>query len=478
VTPVVVWFRRDLRLHDNGALAAAAVSERPVVPLFVLDEESRGVRSLGGASRWWLHRSLRSLAEDLARMGLSLCLRRGPASDVLREVVAETGAGRVVWNRCYEPASVARDTTVEMTLRAAAVEAESCAGSLLSEPGEILTGQGAPYRVFTPFWKRLRECYRMPEPHPTPRESIPGPAVASDRLDDWGLQPAAPDWAGGLRETWEVGETAARRRLADFMEDGVERYLVDRDRPDLAGSSRLSPHLHWGEIGPHQVWRAAAPLIEAGAPGESGPEALLRELAWRDFSHHLLSDSPHMERDNWRPAFDRFPWREDPRALAAWQEGRTGYPIVDAGMRELWHTGWMHNRVRMIAASFLTKDLLIHWRHGEAWFWDTLVDADLANNVANWQWVAGSGADAQPFFRIFNPVRQAEKFDPAGAYVRRWVPEIARLPDRWRHQPWEAPPNVLSEAGIELGRNYPPPMVDHAAARHRALSAYETMRHP
>ncbi|MCY3600105.1 MAG: deoxyribodipyrimidine photo-lyase [Gemmatimonadetes bacterium] len=476
--PVVVWFRRDLRIHDNPALAAAAGLERPVVPLFVLDEESSGVRALGGASRWWLHQSLHALSGDLAGLGLSLCLRRGPATDVLPELVRETGAARVVWNRCYESASVARDTEITSTLRAAGVETESYAGSLLSEPGEVLTGQGTPYKVFTSFWKRLRECYRAPPPYPAPKRLTPGPAVASDRPDVWGLQPTAPDWAGGLRETWAVGEAAARRRLADFMEDGVERYLVDRDRPDLEGGSRLSPHLHWGEIGPHQVWRAAAHLIEWEAPGESGPEALLRELAWRDFSHHLLSDSPHMETGNWRPAFDRFPWRDDPRALAAWQEGRTGYPIVDAGMRELWHTGWMHNRVRMIAASFLTKDLLIHWRDGEAWFWDTLVDGDLANNVANWQWVAGSGADAQPFFRIFNPVRQAEKFDPAGAYVRRWVPEIARLPDRWLHQPWEAPPNVLGEAGVELGRDYPHPIVDHAAARHRALSAYEKMRHP
>lgn len=474
--PVVVWFRRDLRLHDNPALAAAAGSGRPVVPLFVLDEESPGVRPLGGASRWWLHQSLRALAGDLAGPGLSLCLRRGPAADVLRTFVRETGAGRVVWNRCYEPASVARDTKIETTLHASGVEAESYAGSLLSEPGEILTGQETPYKVFTPFWRQLWELCRVPQPSMVPKRLASGPAVESDRLDDWGLQPTAPDWAGGLRDIWEVGEAAARRRLADFIEDGVERYGIDRDRPDLEGSSRLSPHLHWGEIGPRQVWRAAAPLIEAGAPAAAGAEALLRELAWRDFNHHLLFHFPNMETENWRPAFDRFPWRDDPRALAAWREGRTGYPIVDAGMRELWHTGWMHNRVRMIAASFLTKDLLIHWRHGEAWFRDTLVDADLANNVANWQWVAGSGADAQPFFRIFNPVRQAGKFDPAGAYVRRWVPEISRLPNRWLHQPWEAPPNALGEAGIELGRDYPLPMVDHALARQRALRAYRHLR--
>ncbi|WP_419862276.1 cryptochrome/photolyase family protein [Candidatus Palauibacter sp.] len=476
MAPVVVWFRRDLRIHDNAALAGAAESGRPVVPLFVLDEESPGVRSLGGASRWWLHESLRSLAGDLAGVGLSLGLRRGPAVAVLREVVRETGAGRVVWNRLYEPASVAHDTEVETALRAGGVETESYAGSLLSEPGEILTGQGAPYRVFTPFWRRLRERYRAPLPHPAPKRPPPGPAIESDRLQDWRLQPTAPDWAGGLRETWEVGEAAARRRLAGFMEGAVERYASDRDRPDLEGSSRLSAHLHRGEIGPHQVWRAAAPLIEADAPAPTGAEALLRELAWRDFNHHLLFHFPNMETENWRPAFDRFPWRDDPQALAVWQEGRTGYPIVDAGMRELWHTGWMHNRARMIAASFLTKDLLVHWRHGEAWFWDTLVDADLANNVANWQWVAGSGADAQPFFRIFNPVRQAEKFDPEGVYVRRWAPELSRLPDRWLHRPWEAPGEVLSGAGVRLGRDYPLPMVNHAKARQQALRAYRQLR--
>ena len=474
--PVVVWFRRDLRIHDNPALAEGAASGRPVVPLFVLDEESPGVRPLGGASRWWLHESLRSLAEDLAGLGLSLCLRRAPAADVLHEVVRETGAGRVVWNRCHEPASIACDSNVETALRAAGVETESYGGSLLIEPGEILTRQGAPYKVFTPFWRRVRESYQAPPPHPAPKRPTPGPAIESDRLEGWRLQPTAPDWAGGLRETWEAGEAAARRRLAGFMDGAVERYGSDRDRPDLEGSSRLSAHLHWGEIGPNQVWRASAPLIEAAAPAATGAEALLRELAWRDFNHHLLVRFPHMVTENWRPAFDRFPWRDDPQSLAAWQEGRTGYPIVDAGMRELWHTGWMHNRARMIVASFLTKDLLVHWRHGEAWFRDTLVDADLANNVANWQWVAGSGADAQPFFRIFNPVRQAEKFDPAGAYVRRWIPEISRLPDRWLHRPWEAPPDVLGEAGIELGRDYPLPMVDHAQARQRALRAYRLLR--
>lgn len=477
--PVVVWFRQDLRLSDNPALAAAAAAGRPVVPIFVLDEESPGLRPLGGASRWWLHGSLSSLAVDLERRGLSLGLRRGPAPTVLRGVARETGASRVAWNRCYDPGTRARDEAVEGVLGEDGVEARSYGGSLLLEPWEIGTRQGAPYKVFTPFWRRLQELYRLPEPLPPPGRMTTGPAIGGgDRLEDWQLQPSSPDWAGGLREAWDPGEAAAQRRLASFLAGPVARYREDRDRPDLEGTSRLSPHLHWGEIGPHQVWRAAAPLVEAGGPAGEGALALLRELAWRDFNHHLLFHFPDMVTENWRPAFDRFPWRDDPASLEAWQRGRTGYPIVDAGMRELWHTGWMHNRARMIAASFLIKDLMIDWRRGEAWFRDTLVDADLANNVVNWQWVAGSGADAQPFFRIFNPVRQAEKFDPAGDYVRRWVPEISCLPDRWLHKPWEAPAGVLREAGIELGRDYPLPIVDHAAARQRALRAYERLRNP
>ena len=477
VSPVVVWFRQDLRLRDNPALAAAVASGRPVVPLFVLDEESPGVRPLGGASRWWLHESLRSLAADLERRGLSMALRRGPSAQILCDVVRGTGASRVVWNRCHEPGFRALDASVEAALREVGAEIRNFAGSLLLEPGTVRTGQGGPYKVFTPFWRRLQELYQTPAVLPAPTRLTPGPAIeGGDRLEDWRLQPTAPDRAGGLRESWDPGEAAAQRRLASFLGGPVARYRERRDRPDLEGGSRLSPHLKWGEIGPHQVWRAAAPLVEAGGPAGEGAQALLRELAWRDFNHHLLVHFPDMVTKNWRPAFDRFPWREDPAALEAWQRGRTGYPIVDAGMRELWHTGWMHNRARMIAASFLVKDLMIDWRRGEEWFRDTLVDADLANNAGNWQWVAGSGADAQPFFRIFNPVRQAEKFDPDGEYVRRWVPEISRLPDRWLHKPWEASIEVLRRAGVELGPDYPLPIVDHAAARRRALDAYDLVR--
>lgn len=475
-SPFIVWFRQDLRLADNPVLAAAAESGQSVLPLFILDEETPDVRPVGGASRWWLHHSLESLATGLRELGLELILRRGPAADVLTDIVGATGADRVVWNRCYEPGAIARDTAVKTMLRDAGVAAESFNGSLLIEPWKIETGQGGPYKVFTPYWRRLRELYQAPPVTALPEKLPAAEPQPGDALEAWALLPTAPDWAGGLREIWEVGEDAAMARLGAFLDDAVARYPRERDRPDIDGTSRLSPHLHWGEIGPHQVWRAAAAYLDKGGDAVAGAEALLRELAWRDFNHHLLFHFPGIATANWREQFDGFPWRDDPDALALWQKGRTGYPLVDAGMRELWHTGFMHNRVRMIVGSFLIKDLMIDWRAGEAWFWDTLVDADLANNAGNWQWVAGSGADASPFFRIFNPVTQGEKFDPAGAYVRRWVPELAELPDKWIHKPWAASPEVLDAAGVRLGETYPAPMVDHGMARERALEAYQTIR--
>jgi deoxyribodipyrimidine photo-lyase len=475
-TPVIVWFRQDLRLADNPALAAAAQMGQPVLPLFILDEETPDVRPVGGASRWWLHHSLESLAAGLRKHGLELLLRRGRAAEVVADIVGQTGAGRVVWNRCYEPGAIARDTAVKAMLRDAGVAAESFNGSLLIEPWKIETRQGGPYKVFTPYWRRLRELYDAPPVAMLPGTQPAAEPAPGDALAAWALLPTAPDWAGGLRESWEVGEGAAMARLGDFLDDAVERYPQERDRPDIAGTSRLSPHLHWGEISPHQVWRAAASFLDKGGKVATGAEALLRELAWRDFNHHLLFHFPGIATANWRERFDGFPWRDDPEALALWQKGQTGYPLVDAGLRELWHTGFMHNRVRMIVGSFLIKDLMIDWRAGEAWFWDTLVDADLANNACNWQWVAGSGADASPFFRIFNPVTQGEKFDLAGSYVRRWVPELSELPDKWIHKPWAASPEVLDAAGVRLGVTYPEPMVDHGVARERALKAYQMFR--
>jgi len=475
-SPVLVWFRQDLRIADNPALAAAVDSERPILAVYILDEVSDGIRPHGGASRWWLHHSLESLASDLRGRGVSLILRRGAAAGVLSDLIEESDAGAVYWNRCYEPWAVARDTVIKEQLKSADVAAESFNGSLLLEPWQIETQQGDPYKVFTPFWKQLREVYRLPDAVEVPDELPRAADVASDDLTDWDLLHTAPDWAGGIRETWTVGEDAARDLLAAFLDGPVADYPDDRNRPDRPGTSRLSPYLHWGEIGPDQVWRAAAPLLDKGGATAKGAESLLRELAWRDFNYHLMFHFPEIATENWKSNFDDFPWKDDPGGLAVWQKGQTGYPFVDAGMRELWHTGWMHNRVRMVVASFLIKDLLVHWRDGEAWFWDTLVDADLANNAGGWQWVAGSGADAAPFFRIFNPITQGEKFDPDGEYVRRWVPELAKLPSKWIHKPWDAPGEVLAEADVRLGENYPEPMVDHKGARARALEAYKAIK--
>ena len=474
--PVIVWFRQDLRITDNPALAAAAQSGHPIRALYVLDEDSDGIRAHGGASRWWLHNSLESLTDGLLTRGLTLTRRRGPAANVIADLIEETGASAVYWNRCYEPWAVARDTAIKEQLKERGVEAESFNGSLLLEPWQIKTGQGGPYKVFTPFWKQLRDIYRLPGAVDISDDLPCATDVRSDDLADWGLLPTAPDWADGIRAAWTVGEDAARDLLADFLDGPVADYPDDRNRPDRVGTSRLSPYLHWGEIGPDQVWRAAVPLLDKGGATARGAESLLRELAWRDFNHHLVFHFPEIATENWKSQFNDFPWRDDPEGLAAWQQGCTGYPIVDAGIRELWHTGWMHNRVRMVVGSFLIKDLLTHWRDGEAWFWDMLVDADLANNAGNWQWVAGSGADASPFFRIFNPITQGEKFDPEGDYVRRWVPELGNVPAKWIHKPWEAPEEVRSQAGVRLGEDYPEPRVDHRVARDRALAAYKSLR--
>lgn len=471
--PVIVWFRQDLRLTDNPALGAAAQGGRPIVPVYIRDDDAAGRWAPGGAARWWLHGSLESLAAALAGKGASLVLRSGPAADVLQALVAETRASAVYWNRCYEPFAVARDGKIKAALAARGIDAQSFNAALLFEPWTVRTRSGGPHRVFTPFW---RACLARPEPaRPLPaptRLASPAGTIRSERLEDWSLRPTRPDWAGGFRATWSPGEAGARARLDAFLASGVSEYKNARDFPGRQGTSRLSPHLHWGEIGPRQVWHA----VRAAAGADAGAETLLTELGWREFSASLLHHFPALPEEPLRPEFARFAWAPDRRALSAWQRGRTGYPIVDAGLRELWATGWMHNRVRMIAASFLVKHLLQPWQDGAAWFWDTLVDADLASNAAGWQWVAGCGADAAPFFRIFNPVLQGEKFDPAGAYVRRWVPELARLPDAVLHKPWTAPAGVLADAGVALGRTYPRPVVEHGAARARALAAFAALK--
>jgi len=473
--PAILWFRQDLRLADNPALAAAA-SGGPVLPIYVLDEETAGLRPLGGASRWWLDRSLAALAKAIGKQGGRLLLRRGPAQKVLEALVRETNAEAVHWNRCYEPYAIERDKAIKAALAERGVEAKSHNAALLAEPWTLRTGNDGPYKVFTPFWRALSAGPEPAKPLPVPRAlQFAGEDPASEALADWRLAPQAPNWAAEFPEHWRPGEAGGKERLAAFLEDHLADYARARDRPGADGTTRLSPHLHWGEIGPRQVWHAVK-AAAAAARREAAGDGLLREFGWREFTHHQLYHWPDLATHSWRPEFEKFPWRTDRAGLCAWQRGRTGYPIVDAGMRQLWRTGWMHNRVRMIVASFLIKDQLIDWRAGESWFWDTLVDADLAQNAANWQWVAGSGADAAPYFRIFNPVLQGVKFDPTGDYVRRWVPELARLPSAHLHKPWAAPASVLETAGVRIGRDYPAPILDHAAARERALEAFRSLK--
>ena len=474
--PVIVWFRDDLRLSDHPALAAAANIGAPVIGLYVLDEASRDVRPLGGAARWWLAQSLRRLQASLKAAGGDLVLRRGAAAKIVPDVARTAKASAVVWNEIAQVPHLAIARTVEAEFAKTGIDSQSFAGDLLASPRDIRTKEGRGLRVFTPFWRRLQALGEVPAPLAAPKRLTTIAGIASEKLEDWELEPRHPDWAGGLRATWTPGEAAAQQRLKSFLADGLEGYAGDRDRPDRDGTSALSPHLRFGEISPRQIWHAAR-FAAAERPALSADaDKFLSELAWREFCRHLLFDNPELATANLQPAFDAFPWKHDNKALAAWQRGRTGYPIVDAGMRQLWHTGVMHNRVRMVVASFLVKHLLIDWRQGEQWFWDTLVDADAGSNPANWQWVAGCGADAAPYFRVFNPVLQGEKFDPDGAYVRRWIPELSRLPAKLIHQPWRATPIELKSAGIELGRTYHEPIIDHARGRERALAAYGKIR--
>nr|WP_035613537.1 deoxyribodipyrimidine photo-lyase [Hyphomonas johnsonii] len=474
--PALVWFREDLRLADNPALHAAAATGKPLVLLFILDEETASLRRAGGASKWWLDKSLAALAADIKALGGQLTLRSGASGPALDKVLKETGADCVFWNRRYDKAERDVDAGIKADLTARGLTVASRGGRLLTEPWDIRTGAGGYYKVFTPYWRALRAAYVPPDPLPRPA-SLSGPKVKSDSLSEWGLHPTRPDWAGGLAEAWVPGEQGAADRLAEFLDGPVSQYPDLRNRPDReSATSRLSPHLRFGEIGPAQVWRATRHGIDMGHLDESGAMTFLSEIAWREFSYVLLYHNPDLADENYNPAFRHMPWRSDRDAYDAWSEGRTGYPIVDAGMRQLWHTGFMHNRVRMIVASFLTKHLLLPWQMGEAWFWDTLVDADPASNPASWQWTAGSGADAAPYFRIFNPITQGRKFDASGDYVRRWCPELEDLPDKYLHAPWEADAATLKVAGVALGDTYPHPIIEHALARLRALDAYDTLK--
>jgi len=467
--PVIVWFRQDLRLRDNPAVAAAVATGGAVLPVYILDDDNAGEWSAGSASRWWLHASLAAL--DAALDGHLRCFR-GRADEILPRLARNLDAAAVYWNRCYEPWRIKRDRQIKATLRGDGRIAESFNGSLLFEPQSVTKADGTAYKVFTPFYRK--GCLLgTPPPRPTIGTARPAGFLSEapgHALADLGLLPPVR-WYDSIAACWTPGEGGARQRLETFLASGLAGYKEGRDVPAGEHVSRLSPHLHFGEISPHQVWHAVA---DADAADED-IDHFRSELGWREFSHYLLYHCPDLPEINLQRKFDRFPWRDDVESLQRWQSGTTGYPIVDAGMRELWQTGYMHNRVRMIVGSFLVKNLLLHWQHGQRWFWDTLVDADLANNSASWQWIAGCGADAAPYFRIFNPVTQGQKFDPAGAYVRRFVPEIAALPDRYLHCPWEAPADVRGRAGVELGRHYPEPIVELKASRERALAAFRSL---
>ncbi|MGH1548416.1 cryptochrome/photolyase family protein [Leifsonia poae] len=451
--PAVVWFRDDLRIADNPALHAAAESGRPVVCVFVWDDETPGLRAPGAASRWWLHHSLASLADSLEGLGARLTILRGPSETTVTRLLRDTDAAAVFWNRRYGGVERRIDEAVKSTAHDDGREAVSFGANLLFEPWTIRTGQGTAFSVYTPFW---RACLAAPAPRrpgPAPR-SLRGAhapeTVKATTLDALGLLPTHPDWADGLREAWQPGEKAAHQQLESFLADDVGAYREQRDVPGVDATSRLSPRLRWGEVSPHQVWHATAERRDHATA--QGAATFVSELGWREFAYHTLFEHPDMATVNIHREYDSFPWpRLHPSALRAWQKGRTGIPLVDAGMRELWRTGVMHNRVRMVTASFLIKNLLIDWRHGEQWFWDTLVDADPANNPFNWQWIAGSGADAAPYFRVFNPELQREKFDPHGDYVRRWVPE------------WDT-------------GDYPEPIVDLKETRQAALAAYDVVK--
>jgi deoxyribodipyrimidine photo-lyase len=446
----ILWLRHDFRLDDNPALIAAA-ARGAVVPAFIWAPEEEAPWEPGAASRWWLHQSLEKLSAAFAKAGAPLVIRRGPSLEALRKLVKETGATHVAWNRRYEPAVITRDTGIKKALAADGLDVESFNGALLYEPMHVATKEGKPYQVFSPFWRALLGRDEPAEPAAAPKKlKAAEKQPKSVSIESLGLLPTI-DWAGTMRKTWSPGEAGAEKRLERFVERGVADYHRERDRPDHDGTSALSPHLHFGELSPRRAWHA----VRAAAGGKpvakltGGAEAYLRELGWREFASHLLYHFPHTANTPLRADYARFPWAKDPVGLRAWQRGRTGFPIVDAGMRQLWATGWMHNRVRMIVASFLVKDLRITWLEGARWFWDTLVDADLAANTLGWQWAAGCGADAAPYFRIFNPTSQAEKFDPDEAYVKRW-------------------------AGVDAA-NYPEPIVDHAEARKLALEALKAV---
>ncbi|HEY0981152.1 MULTISPECIES: cryptochrome/photolyase family protein [unclassified Schlesneria] len=481
--PHIVWFQRDLRIEDHPALQSAIERGEPVVPLYIHSCPVNDETAPGAASRWWLHHSLMRLSRELQSRGSRLILRTGEPLAILLELVDELDAVAVYWTRGYEPALRKRDEITKRELNSRGIEAESFGGNLLFEPWDIQTKEGRPYQVFTPFWKACLKASPPDEPLPAPEQIRPPDQWPNSlTVDDLKLLPTIR-WDDGFHQFWETPQNSAADVLDRFLKSAAFEYDTQRDFPATRGTSRLSPYLHFGEISPRTVWHQTSKLIEtmsgksvASATETAGPDTFLKEVGWREFAHNLIYHFPSTVERPLRADFERFPWRADPSGLVAWQKGETGYPIVDAGMRELWATGWMHNRVRMIVGSFLVKDLMISWKYGAAWFYDTLVDADLANNTLGWQWIAGCGADAAPYFRILNPQLQSEKFDPQGSYLRRWIPELKDLPLPWLHAPWTAPAGILARANVVLGKDYPKPIIDHGVARERALDGLRQMK--
>jgi len=477
-SPVIYWFRQDLRLRDLPGLTAALATGRAVLPCYILDDEGPGQWRMGGASRWWLHHSLAALAEEVEAAGGQLHLARGRPHTVLAQLAQISGSNLVCCSRQYEPWARQLEVELHAALGNVGVNLQRYSGSLLLEPEAVNNQAGRSFKVFTPFWRKCRSLLVTPLPVTSGVRfgTWQHEVDTAQQLHDCHLLPTQPNWAQGWEKLWQPGEYGAQLRLDAFLHGAIADYDVGRDYPARQATSRLSPHLHFGEIAPARILHAARQASAANPALEQQTEKFLSELGWREFSYHLLHHFPALPEQAFKADFAEFPWVGGARELRAWQQGKTGYPIVDAGMRELWQTGHMHNRVRMVAASFLCKHLLVDWRAGQRWFWDTLVDADLANNACGWQWVAGSGADASPYFRIFNPTTQGLKFDKAGDYIRSWLPELAALPDKYLHEPWTASAQVLLDAGVLLGETYPLPVVDHRNAREAALAAYADIK--
>lgn len=465
----LIWFRQDLRLNDNLAFINACNHYNTVIPIYILDKVTT---PLGDAQQWWLHHSLEALSAALEKKGLTLVLRQGNPLDIIQQLTCQVTIDAIYWNRCYEPLAIQRDTAIKTTMQKKGIQVYSSKGNLLNEPWNIRNKSGSYFKVFTPYWKHCLQTLIIPKIDKL-TNNPKGYNLYSESLSSLNLLPNNSNWALKFSKYWQPGEKGAQIKLTDFINYHLNNYKTCRDIPAEDSTSKLSPHLHFGEISVGEIWRA----VELAKLDQKcylrSAEHFQSEIGWREFSYYLLYHFPTLPHDNFKSEFNNFAWQSDHDAFKCWQTGTTGYPMVDAGMRELWATGYMHNRVRMIVASFLTKHLLIDWREGAAWFMNTLVDADLANNSASWQWISGCGADAAPYFRIFNPVLQSEKFDPHGNYIRQWIPELANVDKKHIHQPWAV---SSAKTGILIGKHYPAPIVDHNQARKRALQCYQNLK--